>query len=109
MDLYASDFELCNPLAYTFLFFFYVQIVPTKRGRWYGMGSASECIATSSSFTPSPMITTLQTQLQSTQDELHATKEVVKQQRTDFEQQIAAMKDENEARFKQFEDRFLNR
>ncbi|VVB11707.1 unnamed protein product [Arabis nemorensis] len=52
------------------------ETVPIKRGRCYGMGSVSECIMGSLSFTPSPVITTLQTHLQSTQDEFHETKNV---------------------------------
>ncbi|CAL9238685.1 unnamed protein product [Arabidopsis halleri] len=83
-------------------------IVAPKKGRWYGLASISEYDPFSTSFTPSPMITSLQAQLQSTQEELNATKNIVTQQKADFEAQMAAMKTENEERFKAFEDRFFS-
>ncbi|KAF2545585.1 hypothetical protein F2Q70_00021924 [Brassica cretica] len=75
-------------------------VVPLKRGRRYGMGSVVE--TGSLSFAPNPVITSLQT-------ELHATKQIVTQQKTEFEAQIAAMKAENEEHFKAMEMRFLQR
>ncbi|KAG2270446.1 hypothetical protein Bca52824_065001 [Brassica carinata] len=77
-----------------------MKVVPLKRGRRYGMGSVVE--TGSLSFAPNPVITSLQT-------EFHATKQIVTQQKTEFEAQIAAMKAENEERFKAMEMRFLQR
>lgn len=73
-------------------------VVPLKKGRRYGMGSVVE--TGSLSFAPNPVITSLQT-------ELLATKQIVTQQKTEFEAQIAAMKADNEERFKAMEMRFL--
>lgn len=90
---------------------FFSQVVPLKKGRLYGLGFVSDYTAPSA-FTPSPMITTLQSQLESTQEELHATKTELHeakmaqaQQKKDLDAQMTAMKEGNEKRFKAFEDR----
>ena len=64
------------------------------------MGSVFE--TGSLSFAPNPVITSLQT-------ELDATKQIVTQQKAEFEAQIVAMKADNEERFKAMEMRFLQR
>ncbi|KAL0731718.1 hypothetical protein Bca4012_027812 [Brassica carinata] len=76
---------------------FFSQVVPLKKGRLYGLGFVSDYTAPSA-FTPSPMITTLQT-------ELHEAKMAQAQQKKDLDAQMTAMKEGNEKRFKAFEDR----